>query len=101
MKYYRIEWIHNFKEQPVQYLIEVDLFGFEHKKIEKYKDGVINFASNELEKGKFLSQDSFDIEDYKYESSVEKICATEISQSKFYKEWDNVIKCNNSILDNK
>ncbi|AWK03519.1 hypothetical protein HYN56_04490 [Flavobacterium crocinum] len=100
MKYYKINWTHEFIEEPFLVFIEINENGFEEKKIEFYKDSVIKIASNDFERETFLNPDKFYIEDYNYQSYKERISAVEISKIYFNMEWEKAIhmQCTNMPL---
>jgi len=90
MKYYKIEWIHNWNEEyPYCYFIEVAENLYETKKIEKYKDGRIYYADEKIEKGTFLSPDIIDdIEIFNSSDDNEIMKGFEINQTDFFNEWE-------------
>ena len=49
MKYIYVEWIHNFIDEPIILISELDENRFETRKIEIYKDGRVGFAINDIE----------------------------------------------------
>ncbi|MDQ0198242.1 DUF6881 domain-containing protein [Neobacillus ginsengisoli] len=48
MEYIYVEWIHNFIDDPVILISEIDENRFEKRKIEIYKNGKIGFAYNNV-----------------------------------------------------
>jgi len=91
MTYVKIEWIHDFVDTPEIYLIEIGYDGYETKKIEKFKGGLINFASDTLESGTFLSPEPFgEIEIYNFTNESERMKAYHISELEFYNEWNKI-----------
>ncbi|MEK5441037.1 DUF6881 domain-containing protein [Fredinandcohnia sp. FSL W7-1320] len=49
MKYIYVDWIHNFIDEPIILISELDENRFETRKIEIYKDGRVGFAYNDFE----------------------------------------------------
>ncbi|AMA50409.1 DUF6881 domain-containing protein [Flavobacterium covae] len=93
MRYYKIEWIHkNNEEYPYLYILEVNTLGEEIKKMEFYTDGRINYATENIENGTFLSPIKFnDIEDYNNSDDNEILKGIEMSKDMFYEIWDKNI----------
>ncbi|SFT02600.1 DUF6881 domain-containing protein [Marininema halotolerans] len=55
MEYIKAKWIHDLKNEPIFYYMEVDPEGYEKRKIVLYEDEKVEYASEEVEKGAFLS----------------------------------------------
>ena len=94
MKYYKIEWIHNWnKEYPFCYFIEVGDNFYETKKIEQYKDGRMYYADETMECGTFLSPEPItDINDFNSKDDDEIMKGVEISKNVFFNEWRKLTK---------
>ncbi|MCM1567225.1 MAG: hypothetical protein NC238_15045 [Dehalobacter sp.] len=51
MKYLKVEWIHNFLDEPIEFYSEIDDERYEVRKIIKYRDGRIGYATPDVEVG--------------------------------------------------
>ena len=49
MEYIYVVWIHDFIEEPIILISELDDNRYETRKIEIYKDGQVGFAYNDVE----------------------------------------------------
>lgn len=49
MVYIYVEWIHDFIDEPIILISELDENRYETRKIEIYKDGQVGFAYNDVE----------------------------------------------------
>jgi hypothetical protein len=94
MKYIKIHWIHNFKDDPEFIYSEIDEAGYEVKKIEifKNKDYIIyseNINSDRLA-GIYPS-----LEELTFEEETESMQAIEIAETEFNEVWSryNDEKC--------
>jgi hypothetical protein len=45
MRYLDVKWIHDLDEEPIRLVSEIDLIGFETRKLEFFRDGRVGFAS--------------------------------------------------------
>lgn len=45
MRYIDVKWIHNFEEEPIRLVSELDFAGYETRKLEFFRDGRVGFAS--------------------------------------------------------
>jgi hypothetical protein len=45
MRYLDVKWIHDLQEEPIRLVSEIDLMGFETRKVEFFRDGRVGFAS--------------------------------------------------------
>ena len=53
----KVEWIHNFHDEPVLIYSEIDEQRYEIRKIEIFRDGKISYASKEKQTGNtYLSE---------------------------------------------
>lgn len=91
-KYYKIEWTHNFGEEyPYQYFIETGADCFEVRRIEKYSDGRILFASKDIEHGTYLSPEPIkSISIFNSSDEDEIIKGFEIDKADFFHEWNKL-----------
>ncbi|CAA0219004.1 DUF6881 domain-containing protein [Tenacibaculum maritimum] len=90
VKHYKIDWIHKWNDEyPYCYYIEVDSNNYEVKKLEKYQDGRVYYATDKEEKDTFLFPEPFYLKDYNSEDENEIIKCVEISKEEFNKEWTN------------
>ena len=44
MRYYRVRWIHEFMDEPLDLYSEVDEDGWEQRKVEIFRDGRMGYA---------------------------------------------------------
>lgn len=44
MTYLQVEWIHNFEDEPIEMLSELDRRRNEIRKVERFRNGAITFA---------------------------------------------------------
>ena len=44
MHYIAVEWIHDFPDDPISLYYELDDDRYEHRKVEKYRDGTMHSA---------------------------------------------------------
>nr|WP_213369438.1 hypothetical protein [Mesobacillus boroniphilus] len=49
VEYIYVEWIHDFTDEPIILISELDDNRYETRKIEIYKDGQVGFAYNDVE----------------------------------------------------
>ncbi|WP_123803347.1 DUF6881 domain-containing protein [Flavivirga aquatica] len=90
MRYYRIDWIHKWNDEyPYCYYIQIGSDNYEVRKLEKYQDGRIYYATNKEEKETFLSSEPFRPKDYNSEDENEIIKCVEVSKEEFNEEWAN------------
>ena len=87
MKYIKIHWIHNFKEEPEFIYSKIDKEGYEVKKVEIFKNGhyIIyseNNNSDRLAEGIYPS-----LEELTFEEESESMQAIEISEKEFNEVW--------------
>lgn len=45
MRYIDVNWLHDFEEEPIRLVSELDLAGYETRKLEFFRDGRVGFAS--------------------------------------------------------
>lgn len=51
MRYIDVEWIHDFQDEPVRLISEIDHENYELRKLEIYRDGSVGFATDSIEHG--------------------------------------------------
>ncbi len=56
MKYLKCDWIHNYDDCPYSFYNEIGKDNFEIRKIEFFKNGLVAYASKEIEYHTFLSE---------------------------------------------
>ncbi len=57
MTYLRVEWMHDFANEPVEIFSELDSDRKETRKVERFADGTLHFAGPEGDSGStFLSE---------------------------------------------
>ncbi|MBV9026901.1 MAG: hypothetical protein JO362_24595 [Streptomycetaceae bacterium] len=49
MKYWRVEWHHDFRDEPVVIYNEIGEDGYECRKVQKYRDGHLAWADEQYE----------------------------------------------------
>ena len=88
MKYIKIHWLHNFKDDPEFIYSAINEEGYEEKKIEIFKRGNYivyseNINSDRLAEGIYPS-----LKELTFEEETETMQAFEISEIKFKEIWD-------------
>ena len=51
MKYIKVEWLHDFNDEPITIYSEIDNDRNEIRKFELFRDGKIGYAINDIEYG--------------------------------------------------
>jgi hypothetical protein len=51
MNYLKVKWVHQFNDEPITLLSELDCDRFEVRKIEYFSDGRVGYASDVLQFG--------------------------------------------------
>ncbi|WP_396654028.1 DUF6881 domain-containing protein [Mechercharimyces sp. CAU 1602] len=86
----KVIWIHELQDEPTEYYLEVDQKGFEIRKIVMYRDGKVEFATETIEYGAFLSPVPVGtVEEISEEKEFE---ATEISKQEFLNIWESKVE---------
>jgi hypothetical protein len=44
MTYLKVEWLHNFEDEPIELLSELDGERYETRKVERFRNGFLGFA---------------------------------------------------------
>jgi hypothetical protein len=87
MKYVRVVWHHDIPEEPVELLSEIDEEGWEVRKVEVFRDGRRDWASEAESTGSsMLSETKFP--DLEYIASQSEFSPSVISQGDFEEEWN-------------
>jgi len=47
MRYQRVAWLHDFSDEPVVIYSELDADGWEHRKVDEFRDGRLTWANKE------------------------------------------------------
>jgi hypothetical protein len=47
MTYLKVEWLHDFDDEPIEILSELDSRRREIRKVERFRDGTLTFAGSE------------------------------------------------------
>jgi hypothetical protein len=90
MNYLKVEWLHNFDDQPIELLSELDADRYETRKIERFRSGAMSFAGPEGESGTTWLGES-------PTPSMDEIAAdpqfrvTSISKDEFERAWQSAI----------
>ncbi|EHQ30463.1 DUF6881 domain-containing protein [Mucilaginibacter paludis] len=91
MKYIKVQWIHNFEDEPDWWYHEIGEDGFETRKLMIYKNGTVEIVSKNMQTGDIeLSDQEF--------LSVEEInqnpefVGGEISAEEFQSIWNNYVQ---------
>lgn len=86
MKYIKVEWIHNYEDEPTTFYSEIDEHRFEKRQISIFRDGSAfistesnNFGGPGLSPLAIPSMDEI--------SSEPEFIPTEISEEEFNKTW--------------
>jgi coenzyme F420-reducing hydrogenase delta subunit len=92
MKYIKIHWIHNFKDDPEFIYSAIDESGYEIKKVEIFKNGdcIIyseNINSDRLAEGMYPL-----LEELNFKEEFESMQTIEISETEFTEIWDKYNK---------
>ncbi len=51
MRYIEVSWIHEFRDEPIRLVSELDPESFESRKLEFFRDGSVGFASHDVHSG--------------------------------------------------
>jgi hypothetical protein len=88
MKYVRVEWHHEFEDEPVTYFSELGDDRYEVRKVQVYRDGRMEWADEGHETASVgLSEISFP--DLAQISSQPEFDAESIDQSEFERIWSS------------
>lgn len=89
--YIKVEWIHEFPDEPVIIYSELDDYNNEIRKIEVYKDGKYGYANNVTEfGGTMLSKEPLPtIEEI---DSDKQFRSKEITKNEFEDIWCKIVK---------
>ncbi len=49
VRYQAVRWLHDFDDEPVVLYSEIDDDGWEHRKVDEFRDGRLVFADEEVE----------------------------------------------------
>lgn len=92
MEYIYVEWIHNFVDEPIILISELDENRFETRKIEIYKDGQVGFAYNDVEvlNARLGIEPVPSIDEIALESESEFL-PKEITKEEFEKFWNDKV----------
>lgn len=63
MTYIKVRWVHDFPEEPVMIIAELDDGEYENRKIEIFRDHRIAYATKDLEIGTFLATVAYSYEE--------------------------------------
>lgn len=55
MWYLKVLWLHDFADEPVELLSEIGPDGYEMRKVERYRDGRLDFADETREPARLSS----------------------------------------------
>jgi len=93
MKYYKIQWIHLFNDEPITIYSEVDKDMYETRKIEIYKDGKIGYAYEKIEfQGAGLSETPFPpLQELNGKDEHEELITSEITAGEFEDIWNDKV----------
>ena len=96
MTYIKVQWIHDFQDEPIFLYSELDSKRNEIRKVEVYKNGKLGYAcENKSVNGTFLSKTEIpSLEDI---NADVQFVAYEIDKSCFESIWNNTVKRNFSI----
>jgi hypothetical protein len=87
-RYMKVEWHHEFEDEPVLLLSEID-GGYETRKVEIYRDGRTDYADSKVATGSTVLAEGLmpTVEDI---SSDEEFTAHEIGGEEFEELWHRV-----------
>ena len=94
MRYVHINWIHDFKAEPIHIYSEVGDDDYEIRKVEVFPDGKLGFASDALtQHGTELGDQPFPVlEEINGKDEWEEMIGQQIDQSTFEAMWQAAIK---------
>lgn len=89
----RVVWIHAFKDDPVEILVELDAERYETRKIEYFADGRIGVATRDFETDLTGTSDC-PMPDLEEINADPQFFAEAIGHERFEKAWDDaVLEC--------
>jgi len=91
MKFLKIEWIHEFADEPYIIYAELDDEGYEKRKIEIYKNGRIGYATQSSEiGGSILSEHPYPpVEEI---TTNPEFIPVKISKEEFESIWNEIVE---------
>ncbi len=91
MKYLLVKWFHEFTEEPVEIFAEIREDGYEERKVEKFRNGNIGYASKNEEKGgTILAEKPYP--DFEEIENDPEFKLEIISKDEFERVWNETIK---------
>lgn len=87
MEYWKVEWHHDFTEEPTVLFSEIGDDGYETRKVQVYRDGRILKADEEHEHA-LIGLSEIPVGDIADVAAQAEFSAWVISKSDFYKVWD-------------
>ena len=95
MQYLKVDWLHDFLDEPICIYSEIDDERYELRKIEKFRNGHLGFASENIQTGTtFLSEAIFPENEEIALDTQFQICV--IYQIEFEELW-NIATLNNQL----
>ena len=90
MLYLDVIWKHDDEDEPIRIFSEIDENGYEHRKVEVYRDGKIGYAFAEVEhQGTRLSPEAIPpLEEINRDSQFEAVV---IEKADFEKHWAHFV----------
>jgi hypothetical protein len=97
MKYLKVEWVHEFMNEPMLICSEIDEHRNEIRKIEMFRDGRVGYANNEIEYGgSALSE--WPLPEIDEIALDDQFKPTEISKEYFEKIWEECTRGKDGCL---
>ena len=87
MDYWKVEWHHDFTEEPIVLFSEIGEDGYETRKIQLYRDGRLLKADEAHENGT-IGLSEIPVGDIADVAAQAEFSAWVISKSDFYEVWD-------------
>ncbi|MGW1197289.1 DUF6881 domain-containing protein [Streptomyces sp. NPDC002536] len=86
-EYWKVLWHHDFQEEPVVLIMEIDQDGYETKKVQEYRDGRILMA-DEHHEGRTIGLSEIAVGSIDEVAAQPEFSAHVISNAKFEEWWD-------------
>jgi hypothetical protein len=87
MNYIHCLWIHNFVDEPVVLVSELDENRFETRKVEYWRDGRVNLADENTPENNVVQLGLYPIDSLEDINSDRQFYAVEITKEDFERHW--------------
>ncbi|RLU90391.1 hypothetical protein CTZ27_20870 [Streptomyces griseocarneus] len=90
MKYWKVEWHHDFVEEPVVFFSEIGRDGYETRKVQSYRDGRLIKADASHESGE-IGLGEIPVGDIEDVDAQEEFSAVVITRTEFWGIWEKAV----------